>query len=251
MRFFVDVPLQVGDTLTLPEAVAHHWGTVLRARPGDQAVLFNGQGGEYAVQLLDLHKRTATVQVLGFDPVARTARCAVTLGLVMSKGDRLDYAIQKSTELGVRQIQLLTSERCELRLRYERDQKKLSHWQQVAVAACEQSGRNRVPQVHGLFDLSHFLAQPQPAGEPGLCRTLPTHCRPGAGARTGGSGQVESGYCRVSRPVGRNRQSACFGDSEGARGHQSGSGLVDDDARRPSRLNFAGGMEWCAGRLCE
>ncbi len=159
MRFFVDVPLQVGDTLTLPEAVAHHWGTVLRARPGDQAVLFNGQGGEYAVQLLDLHKRTATVQVLGFDPVARTARCAVTLGLVMSKGDRLDYAIQKSTELGVRQIQLLTSERCELRLRYERDQKKLSHWQQVAVAACEQCGLNQIPTVLPPLDLPDWLVQ--------------------------------------------------------------------------------------------
>ncbi len=158
MRFFVDQPLQVGQSLTLPEAVAHHWLTVLRAQVGDQAVLFNGQGGEYAVQLLDVHKKTATVQVLAHDPNDRILPVAVTLGLVMSKGDRMDYALQKSTELGVAAIQLLTSERGEMRLRHDRDQKKLAHWRQVLIAACEQCGLNRVPLLHPPMPLSNWPA---------------------------------------------------------------------------------------------
>ena len=92
------------------------------------AHLFNGKGGEYRVTLTEINKKNAFVSVDHFEAIDRTAPFKVILGQVMSKGDRMDYAIQKATELGVTTIQLLTSDRCEMRLKYDRDQKKLDHW---------------------------------------------------------------------------------------------------------------------------
>ena len=137
-RFYADIPLAIDTNVELPEMVFHHWTRVLRAKVGDQATLFNGVGGEYEVELTEINKKDAQARVLSFNPIDRTEPYFVTLGQVMSKGDRMDYAIQKSTEMGVGEIQLLTSERCEMRLKYDRDQKKIDHWQQVAIAACEQ-----------------------------------------------------------------------------------------------------------------
>ena len=146
-RFYYPLPLTVNSTISLPGTIQHHWVTVLRASVGEQAVLFDGRGGEHVAELVQIDKKSAQVKLLDFNPDNRSPAYAVTLGLVMSKGDRMDYAIQKATELGVAQIQLLTSERCEMRLKYERDQKKIEHWQAVAVAACEQCGLNLVPRV--------------------------------------------------------------------------------------------------------
>ena len=95
---------------------------VLRAQLQEQATLFNGQGGEYLATLTEINKN-AFVTIENFNPANRDAPFKAVLGQVMSKGDRMDYAIQKATELGVSQIQLLTSERCEMRLKYDRDQK--------------------------------------------------------------------------------------------------------------------------------
>ena len=156
-RFFAPIELTVGQTVGLPESVFHHWVRVLRAQVGDQATLFNGKGGEFLVTLATIEKKTAHAHVTSFDPINRTPATQVTLGQVMSKGDRMDYAIQKATELGVYQIQLLISERCEMRLKYERDQKKIEHWQQVAIAACEQCGMNRVPQILAPLSLEDWL----------------------------------------------------------------------------------------------
>ncbi|XID75556.1 16S rRNA (uracil(1498)-N(3))-methyltransferase [Alkanindiges sp. WGS2144] len=159
-RFFVDMPLEVNQQTTLPDTVFHHWIRVLRAQTGEQATLFNGQGGEYRATLQDIQKKTATVYIDQFNPVNRAPTYQVTLGQVMSKGDRMDYAIQKATELGVHAIQLLVSERCEMRLKYERDQKKIEHWQQVAIAACEQCGMNIVPKILAPLTLEDWLLQP-------------------------------------------------------------------------------------------
>lgn len=151
-RFYMDSSFTVGEHVQLSETVFHHWTRVLRAKVGDQATLFNGiefngLGGEYLVELTQIEKKSATVHVLEFNPINRDLPIKVTLGQVMSKGDRMDYVIQKATELGVAEIQLLTSERCEMRLKYDRDQKKIEHWQSVAIAACEQCGLNLVPNI--------------------------------------------------------------------------------------------------------
>lgn len=158
-RFYTPLALEINQTIHLPDTVFHHWCKVLRARLGEQAILFNGQGGEYLVELCDIEKKYAQVQVLSFNENNRALPFDVTLGQVMSKGDRMDYAIQKATEMGVRYIQLLTSERCEMRLKYDRDQKKIDHWQAIAVSACEQCGLNIVPQVLAPMPINEWVAQ--------------------------------------------------------------------------------------------
>lgn len=158
-RFYTPLALEINQTIHLPDTVFHHWCKVLRARLGEQAILFNGQGGEYLVELCDIEKKYAQVQVLSFNENNRALPFDVTLGQVMSKGDRMDYAIQKATEMGVRYIQLLTSERCEMRLKYDRDQKKIDHWQAIAVSACEQCGLNIVPQVLAPMPINEWVTQ--------------------------------------------------------------------------------------------
>ncbi|MBJ9957137.1 16S rRNA (uracil(1498)-N(3))-methyltransferase [Acinetobacter courvalinii] len=162
-RFYIETELNTGHTIELTESVFHHWVRVLRAKEQEQAIFFNGKGGEYVVTLTQINKKNAFVSVDQFDAADRTAPFKVILGQVMSKGDRMDYAIQKATELGVSTIQLLTSERCEMRLKYDRDQKKLDHWQSVAIAACEQCGMNRVPEILAPISLSDWVESDLPA----------------------------------------------------------------------------------------
>lgn len=160
-RFYTPLTLTVGQSTLLPETVFHHWTRVLRAKVGEQAILFNGQGGEYLAELAQIDKKSAEVQILDYQAENRNLPFQVTIGLVMSKGDRMDYAIQKATELGVAQIQLLTSERCEMRLKYDRDQKKLEHWQGVAISACEQCGLNVIPQILAPMSVNDWTADCQ------------------------------------------------------------------------------------------
>lgn len=160
-RFYIETELNTGNTIELTESVFHHWVRVLRAKEQDQAIFFNGKGGEYIVTLTEINKKNAFVSIDQFNSIDRTAPVKVILGQVMSKGDRMDYAIQKATELGVTTIQLLTSERCEMRLRYERDQKKLDHWQSIAIAACEQCGMNKVPNVLAPISLTDWVKSAQ------------------------------------------------------------------------------------------
>jgi 16S rRNA (uracil1498-N3)-methyltransferase len=161
-RFFIEAELAVDTQIELTETVFHHWCKVLRAQVGDQATLFNGQGGEYEAELIEVSKKSATVQINSFTSTNRTPAIRTLLGQVMSKGDRMDYAIQKAVELGVSEIQLLTSERCEMRLKYDRDQKKLDHWQGIAIAACEQCGMNIVPKILAPLSLEKWLASALP-----------------------------------------------------------------------------------------
>lgn len=156
-RFYIETDLAVDVNVQLTETVFHHWVKVLRAQVGEKATLFNGQGGEYDAELIEVSKKSATVKIIAFNPDNRTPAFTALLGQVMSKGDRMDYAIQKAVELGVSEIQLLTSERCEMRLKYDRDQKKIDHWQGIAIAACEQCGMNLVPQIRAPQSLQDWL----------------------------------------------------------------------------------------------
>nr|WP_313012875.1 16S rRNA (uracil(1498)-N(3))-methyltransferase [Moraxella sp. CTOTU48841] len=148
-RFFYNQPnsLQVGSTVPLTEEIFHHWCKVLRASIGEQALFFDGQGGEYTVTLMDITKKQALVTINDFNPINRDLPFTVNIALVMSRGERMDYAIQKATELGVSSVQLLTSQHGEVRLKADQADKKLAHWQQVAVSACEQCGLNIVPNL--------------------------------------------------------------------------------------------------------
>lgn len=166
-RFYcpeTDVALAAGRLVTLPEAAAHHALKVLRLRVGEALVLFDGTGGEYPGRVAEAGRKLS-VMLDAWRDVECEAPLRITLAQGLPAGDKMDLVVQKAVELGVAAIRPLEAKRSVVRLSGERADKRVAHWQQVAVAACEQSGRNRVPQVHGLFDLSHFLAQPQPAGE--------------------------------------------------------------------------------------
>lgn len=165
-RFFYNQPnlLQVGSTVPLTEEIFHHWCKVLRASIGEQALFFDGQGGEYTVTLTDVTKKQALVTINDFNPINRALPFTVNIALVMSRGERMDYAIQKSTELGVSSIQLLTSQHGEVRLKADQTDKKLAHWQQVAVSACEQCGLNIVPTLLSPKAFSDWIDEP--AGVP-------------------------------------------------------------------------------------
>lgn len=127
---------------------------------GEQALFFDGQGGEYTVTLTDITKKQALVTINDFNPINRDLPFTVSIALVMSRGERMDYAIQKATELGVSSIQLLTSQHGEVRLKADQADKKLSHWQQVAVSACEQCGLNIVPTLLAPKAFSDWIDEP-------------------------------------------------------------------------------------------
>lgn len=159
MRFFSPVDLYEHAELLLPEPVAHHLLRVLRSDIGTRFFLFNGKGGAYEAELIEADKKSARARLLSFQPDDHESGLHTHLGQVMSRGERMDYAIQKATELGVTEITPLLSERCELKLRgEERADKKLEHWRRVAIAACEQSGRNRLPTLHEPRALEDWLA---------------------------------------------------------------------------------------------
>lgn len=157
-RFFVDLPLAMGEH-HLPEAQAHYIGRVLRLAEGDRVQLFNGEGQEYLATLMQVGKKTVSVQVDEVLPGLPESPLHIHLGQGLSRGERMDWAIQKATELGVNELTPIVSERCEVRLKDERADKRLAHWRQVAISACEQSGRSTVPVIHPPLPLTEWLAQ--------------------------------------------------------------------------------------------
>lgn len=157
-RFFVDLPLALGEH-QLPEAQAHYIGRVLRLAEGDRVQLFNGLGDEYLATLVEVGKKTVSLRVDEVLPGQPNSRLRVHLGQGLSRGERMDWAIQKATELGVDELTPIVSERCEVRLKDERADKRLAHWRQVAISACEQSGRSTVPVIHPPQLLADWLAQ--------------------------------------------------------------------------------------------
>jgi 16S rRNA (uracil1498-N3)-methyltransferase len=162
-RLFVPGPLAPG-VCALGDAAARH-AQVLRLQPGDALILFDGRGGEWRARLHVMGRREASAQVIEHDAVERELPLAVTLALVMPAADRMDFVVEKATELGAAAIQPLTSERSVLRLAGERAEKRRAHWQAIAVAACEQCGRNRVPEVGAPRTLGEWLVSlPPPSG---------------------------------------------------------------------------------------
>jgi 16S rRNA (uracil1498-N3)-methyltransferase len=149
-RFFSPAPIApevAGTAIELHESVAHHATRVLRLAVGDALTLFDGNGGEYAALLERVDKRGAVARILGFVPVERESPLVVTLAQAVAANDAMDYAIRKATELGAAAIQPLVTARSAPIPPGERGDKRLMHWRQVAIAACEQSGRNRIPGV--------------------------------------------------------------------------------------------------------
>lgn len=158
-RLYLDAPLQAGAELALPPDTARHV-QVLRLQPGDAITLFNGQGGEWAAEVLSMGRKDVSVRVtapLPMDP-PRELALHVTLAIGMPANERMDALVEKATELGAAALQPLHCARSVLRLSGERADKRRAHWQGVAVAASEQSGRTQVPSVAPVSDLARWLA---------------------------------------------------------------------------------------------
>jgi len=156
-RFFVDLPLQAGSRLSLPAGAARHV-QVLRLQPGAAITLFNGDGAEWPASVTQMGRSDVAVLVGAGTPVDRELALPITLALGMPANERMDGLIEKATELGVAAIQPLMCERSVLRLSGERAQKKLAHWEGVATAASEQSGRTRVPRIEPVRSVNEWLA---------------------------------------------------------------------------------------------
>jgi 16S rRNA (uracil1498-N3)-methyltransferase len=155
-RVHVDAELQSGRQLTVEGSAGNHIARVLRLRAGNAVTLFNGRGGEYGGSIDEVRRDTVLISVLEHREVERESPVQLVLAQGISRGDRMDWVIQKATELGVWRIVPVFTERSVVHLDDKQAAKKVQHWRSIAIAACEQSGRNRVPQIGqpiGLYDL--------------------------------------------------------------------------------------------------
>ena len=150
--------LSLGAEIDLPERVARHCA-VLRLRRGDAVVLFNGEGGEFSAELTRVSRRDARAHVISRQTSERESPLVIALAQCVSSGDRMDATLQKSTELGVSRIVPIASERSVMRLSSDRADRRVAHWRNVVIAACEQCGRNHVPEVAAIIDFDGFLGQ--------------------------------------------------------------------------------------------
>lgn len=158
-RVYVDAPLQAGTTISLPEDAAGHLLRVLRLQSGDACVLFNGDGHDYPARISDAGKRDAQVEILTQQVLANESSLAITLVQAIARGDKMDWIVQKATELGVAAIIPVSSERSEVKLDAQRADKRAAHWRGTAISACEQSGRARIPLLAPLTALADLPQQ--------------------------------------------------------------------------------------------
>lgn len=153
-------PLISGSSVQLRDTAANHVARVLRLPPGAPLILFNGEGGEFEARIETVDKRRVTVRVGNHNPRECEPPLDLWLAQGISRGERMDYTVQKAVELGVSRIIPLFTERCGVQLGGERLDKRVQHWQAVAVSACEQSGRNRVPEIAAPRALHEWLTEP-------------------------------------------------------------------------------------------
>lgn len=156
-RFYFPDPLAPGARVALPQDAAHHAVRVLRLGENDLVRLFNGDGCEYRARIVRLDKQGVVVLIEGGAPLSCESPLSVLLVQGISSGERMDYTLQKSVELGVGAIQPIQAERSVVKLSGERMQKRMQHWQSVVASACEQSGRNVVPEVRPVSGLMDWL----------------------------------------------------------------------------------------------
>lgn len=155
-RIYCPDTLVTGQSLTLPREASRHI-QVLRLQPGLSITLFNGQGGEYAATIDAMGRQAVDVTVGSHDPVEREPTGHVHLAVCMPANERMDWLVEKATELGVQHITPLMGQRNVVRLSGERAEKRRAHWTAIAIGACEQSGRNRLPQIDAPIELGRWL----------------------------------------------------------------------------------------------
>jgi 16S rRNA (uracil1498-N3)-methyltransferase len=193
-RFYLPQPLSAGATVRLEEESAHYLRTVLRLQKGAELIVFNGEGGEYKATLVAAHKGAVSIALGERRPHETESHLNTCLGLGISRGERMDLAIQKAVELGVSAITPLFAERCVVQLGDDaRKDQRVRHWRKIAQSACEQSGRNRLPEIFEPMQLADWAARQRGLRlflDPGGAKTLRELPKP------------EDAVCLLSGPEG-------------------------------------------------
>ena len=161
-RVHVTEPLASGRLHTIEGDAANHIARVLRLEPGAPLTVFDGRGGEYAARIESLRKNAVIIAVQERAPSSRESSLSLTLAQGVSRGERMDWVVQKATELGVTAIVPVLTERTMVKLDARQSERKLAHWHGIAVAACEQSGRDRIPDIVAPLSLDDFLRGTDP-----------------------------------------------------------------------------------------
>jgi 16S rRNA (uracil1498-N3)-methyltransferase len=167
-RVYVDTPVTAGKRVVVEGSAANHISRVLRLRSGDALTVFDGSGGEFAARIEEFRRDTVVVLVEEHRPLDRESPLTLTLAQGISRGERMDWIIQKATELGTSRIVPLFTKRSMVRLDERQAERKLQHWRAIAVSACEQCGRNKVPDLAIPIDFFDAL----PADSAGATRLL-------------------------------------------------------------------------------
>lgn len=187
-RFFCPFPLSAGATVQLPAETAHHAVNVLKVGAGDTAILFDGQGGQWRATLA-IHGKPPKAALMAtletFDAQDNESPLDITLVQALPAGDKMDWVVQKAVELGVTRIQPVMAKRSVVKLSGERAERRVAHWRSIVIAACEQSGRNRVPDVAPIVELPRYLGQLSATSAglrlicaPGACSSLKDRATP-------------------------------------------------------------------------
>ena len=191
-RVYVEAPLVPGSLVELPPETASHLAKVLRARSGDELILFNGDGREFNGAIEAVRGSRVSASVGDSRPVDRESPLAITLVQCVPRGDRMDFIVQKATELGVARIVPVLSQRSVVRLDKGQAESKATHWRAVAVSACEQCGRNRLPTIEAAQQLLNYLGESSPSEGPRLVLEpeSATHARTTAQELGGAAGAI-------------------------------------------------------------
>jgi 16S rRNA (uracil1498-N3)-methyltransferase len=156
-RFYCPGEISTGQAMELPASAAHHASRVLRLERGAKLILFNGNAGEFLSVIVHIGKNSVSVIAEKHLDIERESQLAITLAQAVCASEKMDWIVQKAVELGVGRIQPLATKLSVIKLTGERAERRMNHWQQVAVSACEQCGRNRIPQVLALTSLHAWL----------------------------------------------------------------------------------------------
>ena len=167
-RVYVEAPVATGKRLVVEGSAANHITRVLRLRSGDLLTVFDGSGGEFGARIEEFRKDSVVVTVEEHRPLDRESPLPLTLAQGISRGERMDWVIQKATELGTSRIVPLFTKRSMVRLDERQAERKLQHWRAIAIAACEQCGRNKIPELAAPVDFFDVL----PADDSGAMRLL-------------------------------------------------------------------------------
>lgn len=158
-RIYQNCTLNIGEVIQLDSEASNHLINVLRLQAQAPLIVFNGLGGEFSAIISEIKKKNVLVHIENFYPIERESFLKIHLAQVVSRGEKMDLTIQKAVELGVHEITPIISERCEIKLSQERWLKRILHWQKIIISACEQCGRNTIPQLNSIMQFADYISQ--------------------------------------------------------------------------------------------